>query len=114
MKSLKLKRFVDAYADRCRDHDVIPEELFDTYGVKRGLRDKNGNGVVTGLTNISRIDAFKMVDGKKSLATVNSGTADTIFTIWSEESTDAGSAMKKSPTCSFSENFLPKKTLTFL
>ena len=65
MKTLKLKRFVEAYAGRCRDHDVIPEELFDTYGVKRGLRDKNGNGVVTGLTNISRIDAFKLEEGKK-------------------------------------------------
>jgi citrate synthase len=57
--------FARKYADKCRNHDVISEELFDQYGVKRGLRDKNGAGVVTGLTNISRIDAFKMKDGKK-------------------------------------------------
>ena len=65
MKTLKLRRFVESYAGRCRDHDMIPEELFDQYGVKRGLRDKNGNGVVTGLTNISRIDAFEIVNGEK-------------------------------------------------
>lgn len=31
--------------------------LYDTYGVKRGLRDKNGSGVVAGLTNISDVNA---------------------------------------------------------
>ena len=31
----------------------------------RGLRDINGNGVLTGLTNISRIDSFCVKDGKK-------------------------------------------------
>ena len=41
-------------------------EMFDKYEVQRGLRDKNGNGVVTGLTNVSRIDAFQMVDGVKT------------------------------------------------
>ena len=29
------------------------------------IRDKNGNGVLAGLTNISRIESFQMVDGKK-------------------------------------------------
>ena len=32
--------------------------FFDTYGVKRGLRDKAGNGVVAGLTNISDVSAY--------------------------------------------------------
>ena len=30
-----------------------------------GLRDINGNGVLTGLTNISEVSAFKIIDGKK-------------------------------------------------
>ena len=50
----------------CREADHLEPEMFDKYEVQRGLRDKNGNGVVTGLTNISRIDAFKMVDGVKT------------------------------------------------
>ena len=33
--------------------------------MNRGLRDINGNGVLTGLTNISKIESFKMKDGKK-------------------------------------------------
>ncbi len=54
------------YAQLCREADHLEPEMFDKYEVQRGLRDKNGNGVVTGLTNISRIDAFKMVDGVKT------------------------------------------------
>lgn len=58
-------KFTDKYGDICRNADYIPQELFDEYGVQRGLRDKNGNGVLTGLTNISKIEAFKMVNGEK-------------------------------------------------
>ena len=42
----------------------ISEELYRQYDVKRGLRDLNGKGVLTGLTNISEICSSKMVDGK--------------------------------------------------
>ncbi|MCR5754095.1 MAG: citrate/2-methylcitrate synthase, partial [Acetatifactor sp.] len=52
-------------ADLCRQADQIEPQLFDEHGVLRGLRDKNGNGVVAGLTNISRIESFKMENGKK-------------------------------------------------
>ncbi len=41
----------------------IPNELYTQYQVNRGLRDLNGNGVLTGLTNISKITAKKTVDG---------------------------------------------------
>ncbi|MGN1095268.1 MAG: citrate/2-methylcitrate synthase, partial [Eubacteriales bacterium] len=34
--------------------------------VKKGLRDENGNGVLAGLTNISKIISSKIVDGKKT------------------------------------------------
>ncbi len=53
------------YAQLCRNADKLDLSLFDEYGVKRGLRDKNGNGVLAGLTNISRIESFKMEDGQK-------------------------------------------------
>lgn len=57
--------FAEKYGNICRNADYIPQELFDEYGVQRGLRDKNGNGVLTGLTNISRIEAFKNINGEK-------------------------------------------------
>ena len=49
----------------CRKNDNIAPRLFEEYGVNRGLRDENGNGVLTGLTNISKIKSSKIVDGKK-------------------------------------------------
>lgn len=57
--------YLTEYAKLCVEADKMELKLFDEYGVQRGLRDKNGNGVVAGLTNISRIDAFKFEDGKK-------------------------------------------------
>ena len=39
----------------------IDPALYDTYRVKRGLRDLNGNGVLTGLTEISEIAAKKQL-----------------------------------------------------
>ena len=44
--------FTSKYGEVCRKADYIDQSLFDEYGVQRGLRDKNGNGVLTGLTNI--------------------------------------------------------------
>jgi len=54
------------YAQLCRRADHLEPEMFDKYEVQRGLRDKNGNGVVTGLTNISRIESFQMINGVKA------------------------------------------------
>ncbi len=46
-----------------REANLIENELFLKYDVKRGLRDLNGKGVLTGLTRISEIVAKKVVDG---------------------------------------------------
>ncbi len=42
----------------------IDPALYTTYDVKRGLRDLNGKGVLVGLTEISEVNATKIVDGK--------------------------------------------------
>ncbi len=49
----------------CRDNCEIEKELYEELGVKRGLRDMDGVGVLAGLTNISNIQSSKIVDGKK-------------------------------------------------
>jgi len=46
-------------AELCESKGVIEPELYKKYKVNRGLRDLNGNGVLTGLTEISEINAFK-------------------------------------------------------
>lgn len=47
-------------AKKC-DHK-IDEELFLKYDVKRGLRKRNGEGVLAGLTDISMIQSYTMID----------------------------------------------------
>ena len=50
-------------AEICKSNAIDPE-LYTTYDVKRGLRDINGKGVLTGLTRISEVNATKVVDGE--------------------------------------------------
>lgn len=52
-------------AQLCETHDQIDPELYTQYEVKRGLRDIDGKGVLTGLTDISTILSSKEIDGKK-------------------------------------------------
>lgn len=56
---------IAALAKSCVENGKIDLELYGKYDVQRGLRDKNGNGVLAGLTKVSKIEAFKMVDGQK-------------------------------------------------
>lgn len=49
----------------CRKNDMIAPRLYEEYGVNLGLRDEKGNGVLTGLTNISKIVSSKVVNGQK-------------------------------------------------
>ena len=61
----KVEKYVKDHEGVCVKNDTIPQELFEKYGVKKGLRDLNGQGVLTGLTNISQVRSFDEVDGKK-------------------------------------------------
>ena len=49
-------------ASVCEESSTIDSTLFSKYEVKRGLRDLNGQGVLTGLTEISEIRSYTVVD----------------------------------------------------
>lgn len=53
-----------ALAKLCTDNNNIDPTLYGKYDVKRGLRDINGKGVLTGLTEISEIRSKQMVNGE--------------------------------------------------
>ena len=55
---------VKALAALCADNSQIDPSLYAKYDVKRGLRDLNGRGVLTGLTDISEIRQNKVVNGE--------------------------------------------------
>ena len=51
-------------AQKMISNSMIDTSLYSKYNVKRGLRDLDGKGVLTGLTDISTILQNKEVDGK--------------------------------------------------
>lgn len=55
---------IQALAQQCVNNGDIEKELYQQYNVNIGLRDLNGKGVLTGLTDISEIRQNKIVDGK--------------------------------------------------
>jgi len=59
----KITPEIEKLAEVCKSN-TIESELYTKYDVKRGLRDINGKGVLTGLTRISEINASKIVDGQ--------------------------------------------------
>ena len=56
---------LNTYADLCIRNSGIDPALYGKLQVKRGLRDLDGKGVLTGLTQISEINAGKLRDGKE-------------------------------------------------
>lgn len=49
-------------AEMCKNNFKIPQELYSKYEVKRGLRDISGQGVLTGLTEVSEIRSYTVID----------------------------------------------------
>lgn len=65
MPNEAMQDYLKRQAVICRENCEINKELFTELGVKRGLRDMNGVGVLAGLTNISCIQSNQTIDGKK-------------------------------------------------
>lgn len=54
----------DKLVENCMRSGAIDQNLYLEYDVKRGLRDSNGKGVLTGLTEVSDVLATKQVRGR--------------------------------------------------
>lgn len=53
---------IQGLSELCMENLYIDPELFTKYEVKRGLRDINGKGVLTGLTDVSMIQSYIVED----------------------------------------------------
>ena len=53
------------YSSLCTDNCRMEPQLYIEHKVNRGLRDLNGKGVLTGLTEISEIVSKKIVNGEE-------------------------------------------------
>lgn len=61
----KTQAYMKTQAEICESSNQIDKDLYAKYGVKKGLRDINGKGVLTGLTNIANVVGSKEVEGEK-------------------------------------------------
>jgi citrate synthase len=59
---------IETLATVCEANGRIDPELYITHKVNRGLRDLDGNGVLTGLTEISEINAFRRTESGDKIA----------------------------------------------
>jgi len=53
---------VEQLAQLCVENSRIESYLYSKYDVKRGLRDSEGQGVLTGLTEVSKINSYYLED----------------------------------------------------
>ena len=65
MMTEQMNDYVRQLESVCIKNDNISPRLFEEYGVNQGLRDENGKGVLTGLTNISKIVSSKIENNQK-------------------------------------------------
>ena len=59
------KKWLRRQADKVRKVDWIDPALYRKYGVKRGLRNDNGTGVLVGLTTIGNVHGYVMDEGER-------------------------------------------------
>ena len=62
----EINELIDKYVEFCGDSGQIDQTLYKKFDVKRGLRDADGKGVLTGLTEISDVNGFKDIDGVRT------------------------------------------------
>lgn len=60
-----LKTSMESLQETLLNNHRIDPNLYIEYDVKRGLRDSSGKGVLTGLTEISDVNAYDLVNGRK-------------------------------------------------
>ena len=61
----KEDKWLARQADKVRKADWIDPALYSKYGVKRGLRNDNGTGVLVGLTTIGNVHGYVMDEGER-------------------------------------------------
>ena len=59
------QKFINEKVEQCLKTDSFKAELYEQYDVKKGLRDRNGKGVIVGLTSVSEVNGSVEINGEK-------------------------------------------------
>lgn len=60
-----LEEKLRAYAGEIEKATRIDKEIYEKYSIKRGLRNKNGTGVLVGVTKVGDVCGYQIKDGEK-------------------------------------------------
>ena len=60
-----LEEKLKIYADEIEKATSIDKDIYEKYAIKRGLRNKNGTGVLVGVTKVGDVSGYEIKDGKK-------------------------------------------------
>lgn len=63
---VKYSHKISELAKTASENNNIEAEMYEKYDVKRGLRDRNGKGVLCGLTEISEVTSWETIDGVRT------------------------------------------------
>jgi len=61
----KIEKEFRSMLEDARNAYVIPKGAFDSYRVKRGLREADGSSVTAGVTRIGNVHGYGMNEGEK-------------------------------------------------
>lgn len=61
----EIKDLVEILNSELLKNHRIDKDLYTKYDVKRGLRDSNGKGVLTGLTEVSDVSAYEIINDER-------------------------------------------------
>lgn len=55
----------DKCATAAAETNTVPQEAFENYRIKRGLREKDGTGVMAGVTKVGNVHGYVVYEGEK-------------------------------------------------
>ena len=61
-----MNEYLNSFYQKAREHNVIANDLFRKYDIKKGLRNEDGTGVRVGLTKIADVVGYKYVEEVKT------------------------------------------------
>ena len=64
-KEYEENAFINGLTEKIALNDFIESKYYNSYKVKRGLRNENGTGVLVGLTRIGSVEGYHMENDKK-------------------------------------------------
>ena len=55
----------DGFLSAAREANTVPEDAFENFRIKRGLREMDGTGVMAGVTNIGNAHGYMLYEGER-------------------------------------------------